>query len=237
MSKAYAGNDNLTKKVSLSINFRWKSVKSDMLNIADEQDQKTIDGYIQMARQEGGTPVSLLVLDNLSTLTAFADSAKSWASLFLWLKKLKEQGCGVLLLHHANKEGGQRGTSVKTATVDNVIRLEQGKTSNVNALSMTVHIEKGRDIYGVAKQPISIELNPQSKNPAWSCTAATMSKEDKDKFIIAATLNKTHSIKEIAECLGVAEPTVKAWKKKLRENDPDIFKKQEVNPRSKKTSS
>ena len=117
-----------------------------------------------------------------------------------------------------------------------MIRLEQGKATNVNALSMTIHIEKGRDIYGVAKQPVSIELNPQSKNPVWRCTAATMSKEDKDKFIIAATLNKTHSIREIAECLGVAEPTVKAWKKKLREKDPDVFKRQGINPRSRKAA-
>ena len=74
MSQAYAGND--PQKIELlKKNFRWKSVKSDMLNIADESDQAIIDGYIKMARQENEHPVSLIVLDNLSTLTAFADSA------------------------------------------------------------------------------------------------------------------------------------------------------------------
>jgi KaiC/GvpD/RAD55 family RecA-like ATPase len=226
ISQVYAGK-NPREIELLKKNFRWKSVKSDMLNIADEKDQETIDRYIKEAGQENGRSVSLIILDNLSTLTAFADSAKSWSSLFLWLKKLKDKGCGVLILHHANKEGGQRGTSVKTATVDNVIRLEHEETVNVNSLAMSIHIEKGREVYGAAKRPVSIEINPQSRNPKWYCTTATMSREDKDKFIIDATRKKSHSIKEIAECLGVVESTVKARKKKLKDENPDIFKIQE----------
>lgn len=63
---------------------------------------------------EAGRPVDLLILDNLSTLTGFNDSAKSWNTLFSWMKTLKEKRkhpCSVLVVHHSNKKGEQRGTS------------------------------------------------------------------------------------------------------------------------------
>jgi len=57
--------------------------------------------------------VELLVLDNLSSLTAALreNDADSWSPIQDWLLRLRRRGISVLIVHHAGKTGGQRGTS------------------------------------------------------------------------------------------------------------------------------
>ncbi len=69
------------------------------------------------------TGVSLVILDNLTAFTQHNDSAKAWEDIHVWIDCLKDKGCAVLIVHHENKQGGQRGTSATTNAVDNVIHL------------------------------------------------------------------------------------------------------------------
>ena len=56
--------------------------------------------------------VELLVLDNLSSLTAVIrdNDAESWNPIQEWLLRLRRRGVSVLIVHHAGKGGEQRGT-------------------------------------------------------------------------------------------------------------------------------
>ena len=150
-------------------NLSFKLVADENMNLADEE-----SGYCDQISQwlndeaEAGRPVDLLILDNLSTLTGFNDSAKSWNTLFSWMKTLKEKRkhpCSVLVVHHSNKKGDQRGTSAKTATVDNVIKLEAQKNTTVNSVAFKVTVEKGRDIENVPA-PFTVELQLPARGNA-----------------------------------------------------------------------
>jgi transposase len=146
------------------------------------------------------TGVSLVILDNLTAFTQHDDSARAWEDIHVWIDCLKEKGkgCAVLLVHHENKKGDQRGTSATTNAVDNVIHLRPwspaeadeslashrtGKPSAASALTasanpvdgevqpengalyMKIEVEKGRDIYGVAKQILTAVISPSSSPP------------------------------------------------------------------------
>ena len=150
-------------------NLSFKLVADENMNLADEE-----SGYCDQISQwlndeaEAGRPVDLLILDNLSTLTGFNDSAKSWNTLFSWMKTLKEKRkhpCSVLVVHHSNKKGDQRGTSAKTATVDNVIKLEAQECTTANSVAFEVTVEKGRDMENMP-DPFTVELKLPARGRA-----------------------------------------------------------------------
>ena len=63
--------------------------------------------------QEAAEDCELIVLDNLSTLTATADEndSASWQSMQDWLVGLRRRGKAVLLIHHGGKPDWQTGAS------------------------------------------------------------------------------------------------------------------------------
>jgi AAA domain len=74
-------------------------------NLADPAVQAELDKYLD--------GVDLLILDNLSSLTAVIrdNDQESWTTIQQWLLRLRRRGISVLLVHHAGKAGEQRGTS------------------------------------------------------------------------------------------------------------------------------
>ena len=135
--------------------------------------------------------ISLIVLDNLTAFTQHNDSAKSWEDIHAWLDDLKQMNCAVIIIHHTNKSGQQRGTSATTNAVDNVIRLSNPDNKNENSknssefkeednednkednlplessegMKMIVDVEKGRDIHGEGRKKLEIEICPDASVP------------------------------------------------------------------------
>lgn len=125
---------------------------------------KEFQDYVVEYAQEKN--ISFLVLDNLSSFTQHNDSAKAWEDIHVWLDKMRERGCAILVLHHTNKAGDQRGTSATTNAVDNVIHLEKiPMPEDLNALGIAVHIKKGRDVDGETRQSFRINIFPKAKPP------------------------------------------------------------------------
>jgi KaiC/GvpD/RAD55 family RecA-like ATPase/DNA-binding NarL/FixJ family response regulator len=167
--------------------YSWSSFSNNFYCISrnrSEQDnenfQKDVTKFVKKNK------ISLLVLDNLTAFTQHNDSAKAWEDIHVWLDSLKANGCAVLLIHHTNKAGEQRGTSATTNAVDNVIRINQedlndlsDKIEGDNSISqelsasateypgliMSVHIEKGRDIYGKARESFWAQISPNAIQP------------------------------------------------------------------------
>ena len=166
-------------------NLSFKLVGGENINLADE-DSEYCDKISQWLNDEAeaGRPVDLLVLDNLSTLTGFNDSAKSWNHLFAWMKSLKEKRnhpCSILVIHHSNKKGDQRGSSAKTATVDNVIKLDKAKERFEEGVAFTVSIDKGRDME-VMPETFTVKLNLSARaNTKPTCCAEFNDKKMKLK--------------------------------------------------------
>ena len=139
----------------------FKLVAEDSINLLDEE-KNHCDKITQWLNDEAdrGKPVELLILDNLSTLTGFNDSAKAWDTVFAWLKTLKNKvknRCSTIVIHHSNKKGDQRGSSAKTATVDNVIKLEREESAS-DKMQFKITVEKGRDVKQIPS-PFSVVLH------------------------------------------------------------------------------
>ncbi|WP_201830994.1 AAA family ATPase [Microvirga zambiensis] len=94
------------------------------LNINDEADQQRIIDAVEDMTREGIRP-SLIILDNLSSLAAGLDENDNSAldRILKFLRQLRHGGVTVLLVHHANKTGDQRGASRREDLLDTSIKL------------------------------------------------------------------------------------------------------------------
>jgi putative DNA primase/helicase len=71
--------------------------------------------------------VKLWAVDNIASLASGIDenAKKEWDPINSWLLDLRFAGITTLLLHHTNKEGGQRGTSAREDNIDTSLILKQ----------------------------------------------------------------------------------------------------------------
>lgn len=70
--------------------------------------------------------IKLFVIDNLASLAGGLDenSKKDWDPINSWLLELRFAGISTIMLHHVNKEGGQRGTSGREDNLDISIMIK-----------------------------------------------------------------------------------------------------------------
>ena len=64
--------------------------------------------------------IKLWVIDNLASLAGGLDenSKRDWDPINSWLLELRFAGISTIMLHHVNKDGGQRGTSAREDNLD-----------------------------------------------------------------------------------------------------------------------
>lgn len=104
----------------------------------------TEDG--QRALDEALPPkVAFIIVDNLSAWTESGGEGSSWQEMKKWLLKMRLQGTAVLMLHHAGKNGAQRGTSAHEDLLDYSIRLSPVASADLDATVFEVEHTKLRD--------------------------------------------------------------------------------------------
>jgi len=71
--------------------------------------------------------IKLWIIDNIGSLAGGSDEniKKDWDPVNSWLLDLRFAGIATIMLHHTNKEGGQRGTSAREDNIDNSIILKR----------------------------------------------------------------------------------------------------------------
>jgi KaiC/GvpD/RAD55 family RecA-like ATPase len=139
--------------------------------------QKLIEEHLEDAK--------LLVLDNLSSLfrTGSENEAESWNGAQEWFLSLRRRAISVLLIHHANKNGSQRGTSKKEDLLDTVISLRRPEDySPEEGARFEVHYEKARNFYGEAAEPFEVQLKEQDDRYFW--VVKEIEDDDETKKII-----------------------------------------------------
>jgi KaiC/GvpD/RAD55 family RecA-like ATPase len=103
-----------------------------------------------------------LVLDNLSALTSGGrEDAASWAEIKQWLIQKRLDGIAVLIIHHAGKNGSQRGSSAHEDLLDYVIQLSPEDDSEKTAF--TLRYTKLRDHIPELKQEFLGSFWPEEK--------------------------------------------------------------------------
>src|SRR5260370_36597037 len=120
----------------------------------------------------------LVVLDNLSSLAGVTGGDfGGWTDLQRFLIKQRQLGRALLLAHHANKKGEQRGTSRREDVLDIVMALRRPADYRPRqGARFEIHFEKTRGLYGEATEPIEARLETDVQGVArWSWRAAGQS--------------------------------------------------------------
>lgn len=122
-------------------------------------DLVNLKGQASLIRSWDKTP-ELLVLDNLSSLIGVrSNNPDRWGEVQHWLMTLRRNGIAVLLLHHANKEGEQRGTSQREDALDVIVSMQRPSDyTPQQGARFELHFEKARGLRGDAVEPIEVRL-------------------------------------------------------------------------------
>ncbi|HML52674.1 MAG TPA: AAA family ATPase [Solidesulfovibrio magneticus] len=169
-----------------------------LANLATPEGQAALDPAL--------AGVELLILDNLATLCRIGkeNEAESWLPVQAWLLSLRRRGIAVVVVHHANKNGGQRGTSSREDVMDTVIALLPVKNHTpADGARFEVHLQKARGLAGPGADPFVARL--VAKDGTFQWTTHSLS-ENVDKILSLADQGKT--VREIAKLTDIPKSTV-----------------------------
>ncbi len=176
-----------------------------MPNLATKEGQVALEPYLQ--------DVKLVVIDNLATLcrNGRSNDEESWVPVQEWVLNLRRRGISVLIVHHASKNGSQRGTSAKEDILDTVIQLRRPKDySPEQGARFEVHLTKARGIMGEEAEPFEAQLSMVNGFATWTVKRLEDSRAEQIRTLATEGLN----MREIAEESGIPKSTVSRLCKK-----------------------
>ena len=179
-----------------------------MLNLSNTSDQKLIDPYL-----EG---IDLIIVDNISTLcrSGKESEGESWLPVQQWALQQRAAGRSVLYIHHAGKNGAQRGTSRREDVLDTVISLRRPADYTPDkGACFEIHFEKARGLYGDDTKPFEATLST-SENQIQTWIFKDLEQTTAEK--VAALLNEGVPQREIPEMIGITKGAVSKAKKRAQ---------------------
>lgn len=162
-----------------------------MPNLGTKEGQEAVEPFL-----EG---VALVVVDNIATLarTGKANDEDSWMPVQEWLLALRRRGISVLLVHHAGKNGSQRGTGAKEDILDTVIELKRPSDYRAEqGARFEVHFTKARGLYGEDTEPFEAMLSIDEHG---QCSWTTRKVADLVEMRVLELLEAGFSEREIVE--------------------------------------
>jgi Homeodomain-like domain len=180
--------------------------KTYLVNLADPKVQAELAPHLD--------GVELLILDNLSSLTAVIrdNDADSWNPIQAWLLRLRRRGISVLIVHHAGKGGEQRGTSRREDVLDTSISLRRPSDYvPTEGARFEVHLEKARGVHGEPAKPFEAKLEERGSTAVWTMRDI----DDANLARVRALLEDGLSVRDIADETGIPKSTVQRLKKKI----------------------
>lgn len=180
-----------------------------MPNLATKEGQEKIEPFL-----EG---VSLIIIDSIVTLcrTGKSNDEDAWAPVQMWLMSLRRRGFTVLLVHHTNKNGGQRGTGAKEDVLDTVMELKRpGGYDPTAGAQFEVHFSKARSLYGKDVQAFEATLATGPDGEA--CWQARYVEDALEKRV-CELLDQGATQIEVAEELGIHRSKVGRIKRSLED--------------------
>ena len=157
-------------------------------------------GLLDLIRNWGDP--ELVVIDNLASLAGFTTGdSDRWHELQQGLIAQRRKGRAVLMVHHANKEGLQRGTSRREDLVDLVMAMRRPADYDpLQGARFEIHFEKARGLHGSSVEPIEARLGTDELGrPHWHWQPAQVG----DLERVAALLNDGMNPNQIARKLGL----------------------------------
>ncbi len=182
---------------------------SGMIDLSNPEDQKVLTPYLD--------GIGLIIVDNLSTLCRRGKESEgeSWLPVQEWALQQRAAGRSILFIHHAGKNGEQRGTSRREDVLDTVIALKRpGDYTPDKGACFEIHFEKARGIYGDDTKPFEAQLvtTPDGRQE-WVTKPLEQSTAEK----VASLLNDGIPQTEIPDLLGLSKGAVSKAKKRAIE--------------------
>ena len=146
----------------------------------------------------------LIIVDNLSTVcrSLRENEADSWGPVQAWCLRQRAAGRSVLLIHHAGKSGGQRGTSRKEDVLDSVISLRRPPDYDAaQGARFEIHFTKSRGFYGDDAAAFEARLSEGK----WS--TAEIARDD-DEATLRALQAQGMTVRDIAAETGLSKSAV-----------------------------
>lgn len=145
----------------------------------------------------------LIVVDNLSALVRRGgreNDAESWLNVGEWAMLQRARGRAVLFIHHAGKDGRQRGTSKREDILDTVICLSRPSDYNPATDGARFIVEFQKDRHNTAGEPFEamLQSGPHGEQ-IWTTRSAENSRLEQ----IVEMKDLGMSNKDIASELGI----------------------------------
>ncbi len=160
---------------------------------------------LEHSMSEGGMP-HLLVLDNLSSLihSGNENEAESWHLIQQWMLRLKRRGTSVLLVHHANKSGGARGTSKREDILDAIVGLKPPRKS-MEGCAFELWFKKCRPMVQEKDKSLSVILQPDKNGKlGWSYQTSGVARNQQ----VLELHKEDFSIRDIGAEVGLSKSQV-----------------------------
>jgi hypothetical protein len=146
-----------------------------------------------------GDKPDLVVLDNLSSLVGFSrNNPDSWSQVQRWLMAMRRLGIAMLVLHHANKDGEQRGTSQREDLLDIIVSMQRPSDyTPQQGARFELHFEKARGLHGEDVEPIEAWLETDNIGvQRWKWQALEQSEFDRVVALLRQGMNPAQVARE-----------------------------------------
>ena len=157
----------------------------------------------------------VIFIDNISTFdrTGNENEAESWSPIQEWAVQHRKKGRSLVFIHHANKEGKQRGSHKKEDVMDAVIRLKRPDDyiQGDGATKIMVQYTKARHLSGDMIQDMEATLISDGDFLKWEWEAGDITYRKAVEMLIEKI-----PIRDIAEELLIGKSTVHRWKSKAQ---------------------
>lgn len=157
----------------------------------------------------------VVFIDNISTFirTGHENEGDSWSPVQEWAVQLRKQGVAVVFIHHANKEGKQRGSHKKEDVMDIVIQLRRPDDflQGTDDTRIMIKYTKSRHMGAFDTQDMEATLKTVDGTLQWTWEAGDLSQQRAIDL-----LGDGLSMAEVADELGVSKSTVHRWKQKAQ---------------------
>ena len=154
--------------------------------------------------------VKVWAIDNLASLASGLDenAKKDWDPINQWLLELRFAGISTIMLHHVNKDGGQRGTSGREDNIDSSILLKQPPNYQPeDGARFILHFTKARVAHNDLSQIAHQEFQLRDDDDGGYIWTHALTKK-KNKIEILKMLDDGMTNTEIAEAVGVTKGRV-----------------------------
>jgi len=173
--------------------------------------------------------IKLWAVDNLASLASGLDEncKKDWDPINQWLLELRFAGISTIMLHHMNKDGGQRGTSAREDNLDVSINLKKPHDYNPeDGARFVAHFTKARVTNKNLQKIRDTEfrlIEDESGQYIWTWGDV----KKKKRRAVLELINDGIDQKTICETLNLSKGYVSKIKKKLL-SDGHISTKGEI---------